>query len=367
MAGSRGTTPLTTRIGRILRAHGEAERTGVPVADVIGRAQDEAARRTLPTRRAAYRRRRRRRRRPRDGRVPRARRRHREAGHGTPDRHRRRRPRGAAGRALAAPREGPARDRVRGQPAGGRPVPQPARVLRRRHRRRARRCAHQHGPQRDPQPRLEPRAQPRRRRRRQLPGLGRQVLDRRRRLPLRRRERGLGRRLPGVQGRARERALLPDLRRAHPGGRRARPDDGRRVAGRQRARRPVEPVREAHAVERHGGVRPRAARAVGAQPGVPARLERPEQPLADQRRRREVLGARRQRPAHQPHARAASLGRRALRPQARRREAQRRRHRAPQLPGRQQDGRPDRRPGHPRAAVHHPARLRPLASRASRR
>ncbi len=42
MAGSRGTTPLTTRIGRILRAHGEAERTGVPVADVLGRAQDEA-------------------------------------------------------------------------------------------------------------------------------------------------------------------------------------------------------------------------------------------------------------------------------------------------------------------------------------
>src|SRR4029453_10485500 len=49
MAGSRGTPPLTTRVGRILRAHGEAERTGVPVADVLGRAEEAA--RSGPSRR----------------------------------------------------------------------------------------------------------------------------------------------------------------------------------------------------------------------------------------------------------------------------------------------------------------------------
>ncbi|WP_448809512.1 flavin monoamine oxidase family protein [Agromyces bauzanensis] len=41
MAGSRGTTQLSARIGRILRAHAESERSGVPVADVLGR-QDDA-------------------------------------------------------------------------------------------------------------------------------------------------------------------------------------------------------------------------------------------------------------------------------------------------------------------------------------
>ncbi|MET0782497.1 MAG: NAD(P)/FAD-dependent oxidoreductase [Microbacterium sp.] len=49
MAGNRGTTPLSARIGRILRAHGAAERTGLPVADVLGRADEEARR--SPTRR----------------------------------------------------------------------------------------------------------------------------------------------------------------------------------------------------------------------------------------------------------------------------------------------------------------------------
>lgn len=43
MAVSRGTTPASARIGRILRAHGQAERTGVPVADVLGRADEEHA------------------------------------------------------------------------------------------------------------------------------------------------------------------------------------------------------------------------------------------------------------------------------------------------------------------------------------
>jgi monoamine oxidase len=34
----RGTTPLTARIGRIIRAHGEADRRGIPVDDVLGEA-----------------------------------------------------------------------------------------------------------------------------------------------------------------------------------------------------------------------------------------------------------------------------------------------------------------------------------------
>ncbi|MFB9310378.1 monoamine oxidase [Agromyces hippuratus] len=37
MTGSRGTTPLSARLGRIIRAHAEADRTGVPVDDVLGR------------------------------------------------------------------------------------------------------------------------------------------------------------------------------------------------------------------------------------------------------------------------------------------------------------------------------------------
>ncbi|WP_353827480.1 flavin monoamine oxidase family protein [Agromyces sp. SYSU T0242] len=36
MAGRMGTTPTSARIGRILRAHAESERTGVPVEDVLG-------------------------------------------------------------------------------------------------------------------------------------------------------------------------------------------------------------------------------------------------------------------------------------------------------------------------------------------
>lgn len=39
-ATPRGTTPLTARIGSILRAHGEAERRGIPVDDVLGEAAD---------------------------------------------------------------------------------------------------------------------------------------------------------------------------------------------------------------------------------------------------------------------------------------------------------------------------------------
>ncbi|WP_165307769.1 hypothetical protein, partial [Agromyces binzhouensis] len=40
MAGRMGTTPTSARIGRIIRAHAESDRTGVPVEDVLGRADD---------------------------------------------------------------------------------------------------------------------------------------------------------------------------------------------------------------------------------------------------------------------------------------------------------------------------------------
>ncbi|MFF2494971.1 flavin monoamine oxidase family protein [Agromyces sp. NPDC058064] len=43
MAFRRGTTPQTARLGRIIRAHAEAERTGLPVGEVIERAAAAAA------------------------------------------------------------------------------------------------------------------------------------------------------------------------------------------------------------------------------------------------------------------------------------------------------------------------------------
>ncbi|MFF2270925.1 flavin monoamine oxidase family protein [Agromyces sp. NPDC058136] len=43
MAFRRGTTPQSARIGRILRAHAEADRTGVPVDEVLGRAAEAAS------------------------------------------------------------------------------------------------------------------------------------------------------------------------------------------------------------------------------------------------------------------------------------------------------------------------------------
>ncbi len=41
MTGRMGTTPTSARIGRILRAHAESERTGVPVDDVLGRSSED--------------------------------------------------------------------------------------------------------------------------------------------------------------------------------------------------------------------------------------------------------------------------------------------------------------------------------------
>ncbi|GAA1790613.1 NAD(P)/FAD-dependent oxidoreductase [Agromyces lapidis] len=58
MVFRRGTTPQTARLGRILRAHGEAERTGVPVDEVLERAASasaDAAERSSLSRRDALR------------------------------------------------------------------------------------------------------------------------------------------------------------------------------------------------------------------------------------------------------------------------------------------------------------------------
>lgn len=43
MAVPRGTTPLSARLGRIIRAHAESDRTGVPVDEVVGRAAEASA------------------------------------------------------------------------------------------------------------------------------------------------------------------------------------------------------------------------------------------------------------------------------------------------------------------------------------
>ena len=252
----RGRTPLTAQIRRTLAAHEESQRTGTPV--------DEIARQRPGSRCATAR--------SPDG-MPcappacwppvgwsrRPRRAPPPPGRRTRRRRGRRRPGRAAGRALAVEGQGDREHGLRGLEPARRPVLDPARPLPRL-RRRARRGPDQHRPQRGAQPRAQPGAHPRHRARRQLRRLGRQVLDRRRELPLRRGQRRLGAGLARGQERPQGRSVPADLRLVDPARARPRRPDRRPVARRERARRALEPVREADAEQRRRRVRPRPGR-----------------------------------------------------------------------------------------------------------
>ncbi len=231
MAG-RGLTPLTTQVRRTLAAHDASQRTGIPVDEVLGSAREAAARREV-TRRDAVRA---------AGLLA--------AGGVVAAAATRPAPARAAepdvvvvGAGLAGLRaahwlwkvKGIATHGLRGLDPARRPVLDAARPLPRL-RRRARRRPDQHRPHRGAQPRAQPRPRPRHRQRRQLRGVGRQVLDRRRELPLRRGQRRLGAGLARGQERPQGRAVPADLRLVDP--RRPGPGrpDGRPVARRERAR-----------------------------------------------------------------------------------------------------------------------------------
>ena len=195
--------------------------------------------------------------------------------------------------------------------------------------------------------------------------VGRQVLDRRRRLPLRRGQRRLGRVWLAVKN-ALKAAPYPQTYDSWTRAGRALDDltvdqwlDAN-VPGGLSSR--FAKLMQSNAVAEYG-LDPLAA--VGPQLRLPARLERPEQPLADQRRRREVLGARRQRPARDPDGGRAAGGHRAHghRLTAVSALADGRVRLTFARVGATVDG--DRRAGRARAAVHDAARRRPGPGRAA--